>query len=285
MRKYEINAYGKLNLGLDVIGKREDGYHLVRMIMQSVKLRDKLEFGKNVSDAIAIETNVRYLPINENNLIYKAIELIRNEYGIRDGITVKLDKRIPVAAGMAGGSADAAAAIKAMNKLFGLNMNPERMAELGLRLGADVPYCLMGGTALAEGIGDRLTRLKPVPEATVLLVKPAVSISTKQVYEKIDSVDCYAHPDIDGLIAAIEAEDLLKMCSLFGNVLENVSCNDYPVITDIKKRMLLLGADGAMMSGSGPTVFGIFTDREAAERAYYEFKGGEFGRNTFLTGF
>lgn len=285
MKECEIKAYGKINLGLDVIGRREDGYHLVKMVMQTVKLYDRLKFSRTRFSSIVIESNLRYLPNNENNLVYKAVDAIRRAYSINDGIHVKLDKRIPVSAGMAGGSSDAAAAIKAMNRMFDLGMSSERMAEFGLAIGADVPYCLMGGTALAEGIGERLTKLTDVPEAEILLVKPNINISTKVVYEKIDSAGELAHPDIDAIIRAIDAADIPAMCANMGNVLETVSCGDYPVIGTIKQRMMQLGAQGAMMSGSGPTVFGIFTDRAVAEKAFCEFRDCEFGKNTFLTNF
>lgn len=285
MREFEIKANGKINLGLDVVGRREDGYHLVRMVMQTVRLYDRLRMFSTGNGVISIESNLRYLPNNENNLVYKAIDLVRNEYGITDGMKVKLEKRIPVAAGMAGGSADCAAALKAMNRMYKLDMSNERLCELGLKLGADVPYCIMGGTALAEGIGEKLTPISKVPAARVLLVKPNINISTKVVYERIDSQENIAHPDIDAIISSIDKADIAGLCANMGNVLETVSCGDYPVINRIKDRMRELGAIGAMMSGSGPTVFGIFTDKAAAEHAFYEFKGGEFGRNTFLTGF
>lgn len=285
MKEFEIKAPGKINLGLDVVGRREDGYHLVKMVMQTVRLYDRLRFNKTKFESIVIESNLRYLPCNENNLVYKAIDIIRREYGITDGMHVTLDKRIPVAAGMAGGSSDAAATIKAMNRMYDLGMSPEKMAEMGLKLGADVPYCLMGGTALAEGIGEKLTKLSDVPAAKILLVKPNISISTKVVYEKIDSAGDLNHPDIDAIIRAVDNQDLRGICDNMGNVLETVSCDDYPVITSIKQRMLGFGAVGAMMSGSGPTVFGVFTDNDCAEKAFYEFKSGEFGRGTFLTEF
>ena len=285
MREFEIKARGKLNLGLDVTGVRQDGYHLVRMVMQTVRLSDSLVFTKTRGSDITIRTNLRYLPVNENNLIYKAVELVRNEYGISDGIRVELEKHIPVAAGMAGGSADAAAALKAMNRLFGLGIGDDALAGMGLRLGADVPYCLMGGTALAEGIGEELTPLKAVPEADVVLVKPNFSISTAEVYRELDSLPSAPHPDIDGMLEAIKAGDLAGICGKFGNILQTVSAQKYPVIEDIRQQLLEFGAVNSLMSGSGPTVFAIFNDRKKAEHAYYHFKGGEFGRNTFLTGF
>lgn len=285
MREYEIKANGKINLGLDVVGKREDGYHLVRMIMQSVRLYDRLEFRRTKSSEIAIETNLRFLPVNENNLIYKAIELVRQEYKITDGLHVKLDKRIPVAGGMAGGSADAAATLTAMNDMFELGMRSEDLSAMALKLGADVPYCLLGGTALAEGIGEKLTSLSPVPNAHILLVKPQISVSTPAIYSKYDETEGLEHPDIDGLRAAIEAKDLSGICRKMGNILEPVTTKLNPVIGDIKKRIYEMNADGVLMSGSGPTVFAIFTDRKAAEHAFYEFKGGEHSRGTFLTTF
>lgn len=285
MREIEIKAPGKINLGLDVVGRREDGYHLVKMVMQTVRLYDRLKFKKTKFGSIVIESNLRYLPCNENNLVYKAIDMIRREYGITEGMHVSLDKRIPVAAGMAGGSADAAATIKAMDRMYCLGMSAEKMAQIGLKLGADVPYCLMGGTALAEGIGEKLTKLNDVPAAKVLLVKPNISISTKVVYEKIDSAGDLVRPDIDAIIKAIDDKDISKMCSNMGNVLETVSCDDYPVINTIKDRMRDFGAVGAMMSGSGPTVFGIFTDNDCAEKAFNGFKDGEFARGTHLTEF
>ena len=285
MREYEIKANGKINLGLDVVGKREDGYHLVRMVMQSVRLYDRLEFTRTKTPNIAIESNLRFLPVNENNLVYKAIEMIRKNYGITEGLHVKLDKRIPVAGGMAGGSSDAAATLKAMNSMFELGITEEKLNEYALKLGADVPYCLMGGTALAEGIGEKLTKLDPVPDAHVLLVKPPISVSTPAIYSKYDEMQGLTHPDIDGIMSAIKAKDIKAICERMGNILEPVTISSNPVISDIKERIRLLDADGVLMSGSGPTVFAVFTDRKAAEHAFYEFKGGEYSRGTYLTAF
>ncbi len=281
---YNIDAYAKINLGLDVIGRREDGYHLVRMVMQTVGLCDSLSFEKNSFGEISIRSNVDLGPAR-NNLIYKAVELIRSEFGITDGVDVDLHKRIPAAAGLAGGSSDCAAALKAMNSLFSLEIPDEKLAAYGVRLGADVPYCLMGGTALAEGIGEVLSPLGSVPEAYVLLVKPPLGISTKEIYERLDSESDIGHPDIDGLIAAVGRKDLDGICGLMGNVLEKVSCGIYPVINEIRNDMKAMGAKGAMMSGSGPTVFGLFDDPDTASKAYQRFKSSRFGEATFLTGF
>lgn len=283
MDSLELKAYAKINLGLDVVGKMDNGYHEVRMIMQSVNLHDRLKLTVTEAPEIRLTSNRRFLPVNENNLVWKAVDLVRREYGISSGIRAELTKRIPVAAGMAGGSTDAAAAIKGMDRLFGLKMSRERMAELGVRLGADVPYCLMGGTALAEGIGEKLTRIGRLPHCNILIVKPQVSISTPAVYKALDELTEYTHPDIDALKAAIERRDLKGMCALMGNVLERVTCAGHPEIVTIAEKMKQGGAINAMMSGSGPTVFGIFEDRKAAEQAFRAFKRGPYATATFLT--
>ncbi len=284
MSDYSTEAYAKINLGLDVVGRRDDGYHLVKMVMQSVGLSDLLDFSRTSDGRISIDSNVD-LGAPEDNLIYKAVELIRREYGIKDGVSVRLTKRIPVAAGLAGGSSDCAATLKAMNAMFELNLTPQKLAEYGVRLGADVPYCLLGGTALAEGIGEILTPVTPVRGVHVLLVKPEIGISTKAVYQALDELKDPMHPDIDGLLEAVRENDLKGMCSRMGNILEDVSCRMAPVVNDIKKKMLELGADGSMMSGSGPTVFGLFVDSKKAEAAYLDFKASKFAEGTFLTGF
>lgn len=284
MKACEMYAYGKINLGLDITGRREDGYHEVSMIMQSVRLHDTLMFIRTRSPKIVISTDARFVPCGEGNLIYKAIELVRSEYGLKDGVRVSLKKRLPVAAGMAGGSSDAAATIKAMNRLFDLNMSAERMAELGVRIGADVPYCLMGGTALAQGIGEKLTALPDMPKCHIVLVKPPIGISTPAAYKKYDEIETgIEHPDIEAMIGAIERKEYDGVCSLLGNVLQAVTEPENPVITEIREQMKKLGADGVLMSGSGPTVFGLFSEKRTAERAYYRFKGGEFSKGTFIT--
>ena len=287
MGDYCTEAYAKINIGLDVTGRRDDGYHSVRMVMQTVGLSDTLEFTRTGDDRITVESNVN-LGLPEDNLIYKAIDLIRREYGIRDGINVRLTKRIPLSAGLAGGSSDCAASLRAMNSMFRLDIDEETLARYGLSLGADVPYCLLGGTALAEGIGEILTPLPPLPPAghvKVLLVKPNIGISTKAVYHAFDSVKDPVHPDIDGLVAAIKKNDFAGTCSLLGNILETVSCSMSPAIDDIKESMLELGAVGSLMSGSGPTVFGLFTDSEKARAAYRDFKRSKYSSGTFFTGF
>lgn len=288
MNFIRVRAHGKINLALDVLRKREDGYHEVRMIMQSVGLYDNIEIvnlGQSTTGKpeIEIETNLRYLPNNENNLAYKAALLLMEEFYISAHIRIKIKKMIPVAAGMAGGSADAAAVLKGVNKLFGLHLTNEELKKRGVTLGADIPYCIDGGTALSEGIGEILTPLSPMPQCIILLVKPPINVSTKLVYGKLDAANNEYHPDIDGMIEAIEAGNLLEMTNKMGNVLATVTEAEYPIITEIKNKMIELGALGSMMSGSGPTVFGIFNDRNAAKAAYSFFKESDLGRQVYLT--
>ena len=283
-----VRAHGKINLGLDVLGRRDNGYHDVRMIMQSVGLYDNVEIvnlGTSASGKpeIDIETNLKYLPNNENNLAYKAAMLLMEEFYISKHISIRIKKMIPVAAGMAGGSADAAAVLKGVNKLFGLGLSNEELKKRGVTLGADIPYCIDGGTALSEGIGEILTPLPPMPPCIILLVKPPINVSTKLVYEKLDSKEIEYHPDIDGMIETIKAGDLVGMASRLGNVLQTVTEAEYPIITEIKEKMLSMGALNSMMSGSGPTVFGIFNDRAKAKEAYSFFKTSNLGKQVFLT--
>lgn len=262
MDSIRLKARAKINLGLDVLGKREDGYHEVRMVMQTIGIYDRLILTKIPEEEIRITSNLAFLPVNENNLIYKAIKLLKDEYHFPGGISVDLNKFIPVAAGMAGGSTDAASTMFGVNRLFGLNLSMGKMMELGVRLGADVPYCVMRGTALAEGIGEKLTRITPVPHMWILIAKPQINVSTRLVYEQLDMGGIQKHPDIDGIIRAIEAQDVVRIAQSMGNVLENVTVPLYPVIETIKQDMLSHGAINAMMSGSGPTVFGIFPDEQ-----------------------
>lgn len=261
----QLKAYAKINLALDVVGKREDGYHEVRMIMQTVKLYDKLTFRLLEEDAIRLKTNVGFLPCDENNLIYKAVQYLKEQYHVKQGMEIDLYKCIPVAAGMAGGSTDCAAALIGASKLFGLHLDKQTLMKIGVRLGADVPYCIMRGTALSEGIGEILTPLPSIPDCKILIAKPPVGVSTKFVYEHLDEQEIETHPDVDGMVQAIREGNLLGITNRMGNVLENVTIPEYPVIDQIKKCMIEQGALNAMMSGSGPTVFGIYEDREKAE--------------------
>lgn len=264
MDSIRLKARAKINLGLDVTGKREDGYHEVRMVMQSINLFDRITLTKSREQGIRIRTNRAYLPTNEDNLIYKAVRLMMDEYGIHSGMDVVLDKFIPVAAGLAGGSSDAAAAMVGMTRLFSIKTSMTRLMELGVKIGADVPFCIMRGTVLAEGIGERLTRLEPMPSCPILIAKPGINVSTKFVYSNLKLDENTVHPDIDGMIDAIKRRDISGVCAKMGNVLESVTIREYPVIEEIKRQMMVSGAINAMMSGSGPTVFGVFGNRKNA---------------------
>lgn len=278
-----LKALAKINLGLDVVRRREDGYHEVRMIMQTIQLYDRLDIKRTQEPGIQIQTNLSFLPVNENNLIYKAAKLLMDEFSITDGVSVKLDKRIPVAAGMAGGSTDAAAMLIGVNRLFSLGLTKRQLMERGVQIGADVPYCIMRGTALAEGIGEALSPLPPMVKCPVLIAKPSISVSTKFVYQNLKLDDTTIHPDIDRLIDDIKAKNLHDITAHMGNVLETVTIPNYPVIDEIKKHMLLNGAVGAMMSGSGPTVFGLFDDEDTAKKAYKAMRSSHLARQVYLT--
>lgn len=283
MDKISLKALAKINLGLDVVRRREDGYHEVRMIMQTIHLFDRVNIEKTSEPGIRIKTNLSYLPVNENNLIYKAGRLLMDEFDITEGVSVDLEKRIPVAAGMAGGSTDAAAMLYGMNKMFGLGLSMQELKDRGVKIGADIPYCLMRGTALAEGIGEKLKSLPPMIKCPVLIAKPQISVSTKFVYENLKLDEMAKHPDIDQLIKDIKTKDLQGVCDHMGNILETVTIPNYPIIAEIKKNMIENGATGAMMSGSGPTVFGLFDDAEKAKQAYRAMKKSGLSRQTYLT--
>ena len=276
-------AYGKLNLCLDIVGKRDDGYHLVRMIMQTVNLFDELEFTRTKEPGIVLSTNRQDLPTNQDNLVYRAASLLMEKFSVKEGVRIHLTKRIPVAAGMAGGSTDAAAMLYGMNKLFELGLSRKDLMERGVKIGADVPYCIMRGTALAEGIGEELSSLPPMVKCPVLIAKPQISVSTKFVYENLKLDGNTPHPDIDRLIANIRGKDLKAIADSMGNVLETVTIPNYPIIADIKAHMMEHGAVGSMMSGSGPTVFGLFDDEEIAQKAYEEMKSSGLAKQVYLT--
>ena len=290
IKHLSLKAYGKINLGLDVLRRREDGYHDVRMIMQTVGIFDRVDLVRKEEPGIEVETNLYYLPTNENNLVYKAAKLLMDEFQVQEGIQIRLRKFIPVAAGMAGGSSDAAAVLFGVNKMFRLGMSTEQLMERGVRIGADVPYCILRGTALSEGIGEVLTKLPAVPQCQVLVAKPGINVSTKFVDENLHANDLRPeqHPDIDGMIQDIKDQDLKKIAGKLGNVLETVTVKEYPVIQEIKDKMLEFGAIGSLMSGSGPTVFGLFTNPKAAQEAYEELRYGEsaeLAKQVYLTNF
>lgn len=283
MDKLELKALGKINLGLDILGRRENGYHDVRMVMQTVYLYDRVILQKKQEPGIEIKTNLNFLPVNENNIAYKAAKLLIEEFDIRGGIRITLDKHIPVAAGMAGGSSNAAAVLFGMNRIFSLGLSEEELKERGVTLGADVPYCIMRGTVLAEGIGEILTPLAPMPRCHILIAKPPVSASTKVVYEKIDAKEILEHPDIDGIIAGLGAGDIKKVAGSMGNVLEQVMLEECPVLSEIKDTMKEAGALNAMMSGSGPTVFGIFEEKRLARKAAAKIRERKLAKQVYVT--
>jgi len=283
MEQIKLKALAKINLGLDVVRKREDGYHEVRMIMQTINMYDKIAIRKLNEPEIKVKTNLYYLPNNENNLVYKAAKLLMDEFNVKQGVSIDLEKYIPVAAGMAGGSSDAAAVLIGVNKMFKLGLTRKQLMERGVKIGADVPYCIMRGTALAEGIGEVLTPLKPLPKCYVLIAKPGISVSTKFVYGNLKADEIAVHPDIDGMIDAINEGDLKGITDRMANVLEDVTIKEYPVIEEIKNIMRENGAVNAMMSGSGPTVFGIYSDYEKAKAAYQLISVNPLVKQAYLT--
>jgi 4-diphosphocytidyl-2-C-methyl-D-erythritol kinase len=266
-----VKAYAKINISLDVTGKRDDGYHLLEMIMQNIDLYDVLNFNK-AKVGINISCNKSYIPTNEKNLVYRACKLFMDIYNINEGVDIYIKKNIPVAAGLAGGSADAAATLVAINRLFEVNATTKELMEIGLKIGADVPYCIVGGTALCEGIGEVITPLKPFKNHFLIVLKPAFGVSTKDVYENLDVSKIYRHPNTEELIKAINNDDVKFISDNMKNVLENVTLRKYPVLRTIKKEICEAGALGAMMSGSGPTIFAFFEDMLKAQRCYDKMK-------------
>ena len=251
MDKMELKALGKINLGLDVLGRRENGYHDVRMVMQTVYLYDQIVITKTKQPGVKAETNLFYLPVDENNLACRAAKMLIDEFNITEGVHISMDKT--------------------------------ELEERGVKLGADVPYCLMRGTVLAEGIGEKLTPLLACPKCFVLLAKPPISVSTKMVYEKLDALEITEHPDIDGILNGLARKNIHKVAECMGNVLEQVTIPVYPVIEQIKNVMKEGGAMNAMMSGSGPTVFGLFEDRQSAKRAAQKIKEQKLAKQVYVT--
>ncbi|MGI6070199.1 MAG: 4-(cytidine 5'-diphospho)-2-C-methyl-D-erythritol kinase [Blautia sp.] len=279
----KLRALAKINLGLDVVRRREDGYHEVRMIMQTIQMYDVLDMKKKKQPGITLQTNLPYVPTDGRNLVYQAAQMLMDEFHVEEGLTIRLDKFIPVAAGMAGGSSDAAAAMVGVNRLFHLGLSRRELMERGVRIGADVPYCIMRGTALAEGIGEKLTRLPQVPFCYILVGKPGVNVSTKLAYENLHLDQISRHPDIDGMIGDIRSGDLHGMAEKMGNVFEPGIIGTYPVIQKIKDHMMEWGALQAMMSGSGPTVFGIYEEEKTLLRACEELKKSGLAKVVFAT--
>ena len=284
MEQLYLKAMGKINLGLDVVRKREDGYHEVRMIMQTVGVYDRISLKRSHTPGIHVTTNLYFLPVNENNLVYKAAQMLMEEFQVKEGLDIHLQKYIPVAAGMAGGSADAATVLYGVNRMFRLGLSQKELMERGVRIGADVPYCLMRGTALSEGIGEVLTRLPAAPACKVIIAKPGISVSTKYVYGHLDAAGIREHPDIDGMIEAIQEGSYEGVVRRLGNVLETVTQERHPVIGEIKELLTAHGADGALMSGSGPTVFGLFREEKKAREALRALEKSGLAKQMYLTG-
>lgn len=282
MDQLKVKGYAKINLGLDVIRRLPNGYHQVKMVMQAIDLWDELTLERSES-GITMTTDSDSLATDESNLVLRAARLMQETFSLKAGLTIHLQKNIPIAAGLAGGSTDAAAVMKGINRLFDLNVPLPKLMELSTAVGADVPFCILGGTALAEGIGERLTSLAPIPFCHILIAKPDISVSTKYVYEHLDSTGIEKHPDLDGMTAAISSGSLPGIISRMENVLETVTIPAHPVIAAIKRRLLKLGAEGSLMSGSGPTVFGIFTDEAAARHACLQLKDDPNVKQVFLT--
>ena len=261
-----VKAFAKINLSLDIVGKREDGYHLLEMVMQNVDLHDDIII-EQIEEGIMLTCNKAYVPVDERNIAYKAAKLLMDTKGIRKGVCIDITKRIPVAAGLAGGSADAAAVLKGMNELFDLKMSTEELMEEGLKLGADVPYCIVGGTCLCEGVGEVVTPLKPFRGHTILLVKPSFGVSTKEAYGLFELDRINRHVETGKLIKAMEDDDLNGVNYYSRNLLENVVLPRYPILKSIKQMLSRSGSIVTLMSGSGPTIYGIFRDVSAAENA------------------
>lgn len=278
-----LRALAKINLGLDILGKREDGYHEVRMIMQTIQMYDVLEIKKKKAPGISLSVNYPYIPCDERNLVYKAAKLLMDEFQVTSGVEIDLRKFIPTAAGMGGGSSDAAAVLVGVNRMFQLGLTKRELMERSVAIGADVPFCVLRGTALAEGIGEILTPLPSLPKCFVLIAKPPINVSTKFVYTNLRANELTCHPDIDGQIRALQDGDLEAVCKKMGNVLETVTIPAYPIIQTIKDKMMQCGAVNAMMSGSGPTVFGIFNEREQAEKAAELLREEDKIRQMFVT--
>lgn len=288
MDKIELKAYGKINIGLDVIRKREDGYHDLDMIMQTVGVYDDViisrEDGTQTYE-IEVSTDADILPNDKGNLAFMAAKVLMEAYDIKSKVKIHINKRIPIAGGMAGGSADCAAVLRGVNQLFQLGLTDEQLQEYGVKLGADVPYCIVGGTKRAQGIGEILTDLPTPPKCYVIIAKPDAFVSTKFVYSHIRPAQIENHPDIDGIIESIKAGDLYGMCEKIANVMEDVTIPEYPIIQKVNDILKSNGAVNALMSGSGPTVFGIYDDEEKAKQSMDALSGKEFVSQLYLTKF
>ena len=260
-------AYAKINISLDIVGKREDNYHLLKMIMQTIDVYDVLEISK-IEKGIIISCNKSYVPTDERNIVYKAAKLFMDTYKINFGVEINIDKNIPVAAGLAGGSSDAAAVFRVMRKLFNVTISDSELMKLSSQIGADVPYCIIGGTALCEGIGDKITQLNRFKDKILVLVKPNFGVSTKEVYKNFNLDKVFKHPDNNKLIEAVKRNDLKFVSENMKNLLENVTLRRYGILREIKEEMISFGALGSLMSGSGPSIFAFFDDMFSAQRCF-----------------
>jgi 4-diphosphocytidyl-2-C-methyl-D-erythritol kinase len=272
MKVYE-KAPAKINLLLDVLRKREDGFHEVEMVMTMVDLADRLEMEELPRDTIIISSQAGYIPLDEKNLAFQAAKLIKDRYDVRKGVYIHLDKKIPVAAGLAGGSSDAAATLRGLNRLWRLGIPEEELRELGAELGSDVPYCVSGGTAIARGRGEKLERIDNPPQCWVVLAKPPINVSTADVYGRLRAAELKQHPSLKGMVSAISRGSFQDICANLGNVLESVTLPLYPEVRQLKESMQRLGADGVLMSGSGPTVFGLVSKEMKVARIYNGLRG------------
>ncbi|WP_263297946.1 4-(cytidine 5'-diphospho)-2-C-methyl-D-erythritol kinase [Neobacillus bataviensis] len=270
--KLLVKAPAKINLALDVLHKRSDGYHEVEMIMTTIDLADRVELTLLNQDQIHIVSHNRYVPDDQRNLAYQAAQLLKNRFQVKKGVMIAIEKTIPVAAGLAGGSSDAAATLRGLNKLWDLGLSLGELAELGSEIGSDVSFCVYGGTALAKGRGEMITELPPPPTCWVILAKPFIGVSTAEVYRRLD-INRMSHPDIEQMVEAINSRDYQKVCQNVGNVLEDVTLNLHPEVAQIKEQMKRFGADAVLMSGSGPTVFGIVQHDSRMHRIYNGLRG------------
>lgn len=280
MRK---KAYAKINISLDVVGKRDDGYHLLKMIMQTIDLYDEIEITKNYDKSIKIHCNKQYVPSDERNLAYKAAKIFREKYNIKDGIIIKIKKNIPVSAGLAGGSTDAAAVLSIMSKMFNVGATYEELCEIAVQIGADVPYCIKGGTVLCEGIGEKMTNIGKFENKILVVIKPNFGVPTKDVYGSLDINKIYKHVETDELIQCIQNDNINGVCSKMKNVLENVTLGKHKILKEIKEDLRKNEAMGCMMSGSGPTIFGFFEDMLTAQNAYEFIKNKYKFKDIFIT--
>lgn len=285
MDKLQLKAYGKINLGLDVIRKRPDGYHDLDMIMQMVDVYDDVIIEKKAGEEIVVKADAAVLSNGKDNLAYMAAKMLFDEFGIQSGVEITIHKRIPIAGGMAGGSSDCATTLIGINEMFNLGLSKQQLMERGVKLGADVPYCVLGGTAIARGIGEVLTPLPTPPQCHVIIAKPPISVSTAYVYGHIRPDEITKRPDIEQMTLAIKEQDLNKLSDLLYNVMEEVTVSEYPVIEKLKSIMLENGALNSIMSGSGPTVFGLFDDRKKAQAAMKALDSKELTEQLYLTKF